>query len=182
LPLRKFSEYLNTKSSSTPMETKLQQINDTHRIWVYQSSRPLNEQEQEMIVKTGTEFLAQWTAHGDQLYATVSVLYNHFIIIALDEEKAAPGGCSIDKLLHWVMSVERSLHIDLLDRQAIAIFDASQNTRVFTPEQFEQAIAENSIREDVLVFNNLVATGKELKQNWIIPASTSWQHRYFENA
>ena len=58
------------------------------------------------ITTTIHAFLTQWTAHGASLNAGVSIPYNRFIVIALDESQQEATGCSIDASVKIIQEIE----------------------------------------------------------------------------
>ncbi len=162
------------------MEIALQNIQDSDRIWVYQANRFLTEAEIELIQTSGNAFVASWATHGKPLRAEVSIVYNLFVIVSVDEEQAKASGCSIDKSVNWISTLGRDLHIDFLDRMQIAYKDEHSIVRILPMNEFEQLAADGQIESSTLVFNNLVFSGKELNNSWNIPASESWHSRFFQ--
>ena len=50
------------------------------------------------------------------LTAGVTILENHFIVVALDEGKNGASGCSIDTLQKTIQELEKDLSIALMNR------------------------------------------------------------------
>jgi hypothetical protein len=162
------------------MEKAFEHIQDSDRIWVYQSNRFLSEAEIELIQTSGNAFVASWATHGKPLRAHVAIAHNLFVIVSVDEEQAKASGCSIDKSVNWISTLGRDLHIDFLDRMQIAYKDEQNVVRILPMNEFEQLAVDGQIESSTLVFNNLVFSGKELKNSWNIPASESWHNRFFQ--
>ncbi len=162
------------------MEIALQHIQDSDRIWVYQANRFLTEAEIELIQKAGKTFVASWATHGKPLRAEVAITHNLFVIVSVDEEQAKASGCSIDKSVNWISALGRDLHIDFLDRMQIAYKDEQNVVQILPMNEFEQLATDGQIESSTLIFNNLVFSGKELKNSWNIPASESWHNRFFQ--
>jgi hypothetical protein len=162
------------------MEKAFEHIQDSDRIWVYQSNRFLSEAEIELIQTSGNAFVASWATHGKPLRANVAITHNLFVIVSVDEEQAKASGCSIDKSVNWISTLGRDLHIDFLDRMQIAYKDERNIVQIHPMNEFEQLAANSQIESSTLVFNNLVFNGKELKNSWNIPASESWHNRFFQ--
>ena len=62
------------------------QLPPQSRIWIYQSSRPLTEGEVEDLQPVLTQFITEWTSHGQRLQASAQVFHNQFLVIANDED------------------------------------------------------------------------------------------------
>ena len=86
------------------------------RIWIYASENALTEDQQSHILTYIAEHLKGWNAHKVPLTAGVTILENHFIIIALDENKNRASGCSIDTLQKTIQELEKDLSIALMNR------------------------------------------------------------------
>jgi hypothetical protein len=78
------------------MQVPFDILSDEARVWIYPASRPFSSDECDQITTKLNAFLTQWTAHGASLNAAVTIPYNRFIVIALDESQQAATGCSID--------------------------------------------------------------------------------------
>jgi len=53
-------------------------------------------------------------------------------------------------------------------------FIVKDKVQVIPRQQFNYALENNFISADTLFFNNVVASKKELEENWIIPVRDSW--------
>jgi DNA phosphorothioation-dependent restriction protein DptG len=67
------------------MYVDFESLSGTSRIWVYQSSRELSENEVVEMSHKLERFIEEWTRHGDDLKGSFQIKYNHFIILAVDE-------------------------------------------------------------------------------------------------
>src|SRR6187401_1503982 len=90
------------------------------RIWIYQANRELTEGEINQVNETTCEFVESWTAHDKDLMASFEIRYNRFLILMVDEKSAGASGCSIDKSVHFVKSLEKKFNIDFFDRMKFA--------------------------------------------------------------
>jgi hypothetical protein len=146
------------------------------KIWIYQSKEALTPETVAGMQQYTTRFLSQWTSHGSPVTASFQILYNHFLIVGVDEEMISAGGCSIDKLLQFVQSLEKEFKISLLDRQYVAWMD--QRVVKTTPmNDFEAMIEAGAINENTIVFNNMVVTKAGFQSEWMVPLHSSWHSR-----
>ncbi len=153
-------------------------LNDSSRVWVYQSNREFNEEEMSLISREMEAFVDQWTRHGDNLKASFEIKYNHFIILAVDESFNQVSGCSIDASTHVFKKMEANFGVELLNKLNTAFKDG-ENINVVSLGDFQKYVKERKIHPDTVVFNNLVQNKAELKTSWEVPASRSWHSRYF---
>ncbi len=160
------------------METIKNMPNDA-RLWVYQSSKELNLEEIEKINALGTQFINQWSAHGASLKASFDVLYNRFIVIAVDEKQANASGCSIDKSVNFMKELEKTFNIQLFDRLQVAYKNTNNKIATCSYSEFEKMAKEGIVSKETVVFNNMVTTKNAFEKEWEVPAKNSWQSRAF---
>ena len=160
------------------MYVAFDELQDTSRVWVYQSNREFSEEEVREIGSRLEDFIAKWTRHGDDLKASYNILYNHFIILAVDESFTQVSGCSIDASTHLFRSLEQSFQVELLNKLNTA-FRNGNHINVVSLADFRKYVKEERIQPETTVFNNLVQTKRELETSWDVPAEKSWHKRYF---
>jgi hypothetical protein len=86
------------------------------RIWLYAAENAFSKDQTSYILKVISEDLKDWNAHKEPLTAGITILENHFIVIALDESKNRASGCSIDRLQNTIQKIEKELSITLMNR------------------------------------------------------------------
>ncbi len=151
------------------------------RVWVYQANRTLTPQEQIDMITFLSNFLENWTAHQQILKASVKILNNFLVIIALDESYQAASGCSIDKQVHCIKQIEEKWGISLLDHSQIAY--VSENTiQLVNFKEVKSAIGENKITPQTLIVNKNIATIGDLQSSLFLPAQETWLKNYFQTA
>lgn len=151
---------------------------DESRIWIYQSNRKMSDAEIAEIITELEQFLNNWTAHGAPLESAYCIKYNRFIILAVNQEAQAVTGCSIDASVAFIQSLEKKYDIDLLDKMNVT-FKVGEFIAHKSLIDFKKMAKEKSVTENTIVFNNLVNTIEEWKENWEIPAEFSWHSRFF---
>jgi len=160
------------------MET-LKNMSDNARLWVYQSNRELTSDEIAVIKNKGDNFINGWSAHGAALKASFDILYNRFIIIAVDENQANASGCSIDKSVNFMKELEKIFGITLFDRLQVAYKNSNNNIAACSYSEFEKMAKEDLIKPETIVFNNMVTTKLAFEKEWETPAKNSWLSRAF---
>src|SRR3546814_5314137 len=157
----------------------MHQFSDNSRGWIFQANRELSPDEIKWAFPKLQGFISEWQAHGQALAAKVEIRYNRFIVVMVDETNSAASGCSIDSLHRFMQELEKALNIQLFDRLHIAwkdqekVVSANRNT-------FGELLKSGQITSSTIVFNNLVATKKELEGNWEVPLSQSWHQQFFQ--
>jgi hypothetical protein len=151
------------------------------RVWVYQSNKELTDAEVSLVKEEGLKFISDWSAHGADLKASFDVLYNRFIVIAVDERQAMASGCSIDKSVNFMKQLEKKLNLNLFDRMQVAYREGDKIIAT-SLNNFETLAASGKINENTIVFNNLVTTKSDFDTQWETPVKNSWQSRVLKQA
>src|SRR5690242_2571513 len=139
------------------------------KVWIYQSNRNLTETEVENIKQEGEEFVEKWAAHKKALTATFDVLYNRFLVIKVDESLVSASGCSIDESVRFVKALESKFKLSLFDRMQMAYLADGENIESATLQEISNLYKSGKLKDDTLVFNNLVQDSIQMNQSWKIP-------------
>jgi hypothetical protein len=151
------------------MYVDFDKIPQNARIWVYQANRQLTDNEVVTIDNYLKPIVGQWAAHGASLLASAKVLYNRFVIIALDQSQNDASGCSIDASTRWFKELGEQLNIDFFDRSQ-AYFDGDE-IKTFSVFQSKKAIENELISPETIIFNNIsLATLGDLSNKWQMKA------------
>lgn len=160
------------------MFVEFDKMPDTSRIWIYQSNREFSSEEENVIKRNTKKFIDNWTRHGDDLKGSFTMVYNRFVVIAVDENFANVSGCSIDASVRFIQQIQSELNIDLLNKLHIA-FKTNDDVNSVSLNDFRLFIASDKITQDTIVFNNLVNTKADFESKWEVPAKESWHQRLF---
>lgn len=163
------------------MLTNFEQLSDRSRIWIYQADRPLTQREQSDILSALESFLEQWAAHGQALYASGTIAYDHFLIIATDEQFNLASGCSIDSSVRFVQEMSARFSVDFFNRMNLA-FKEGDTIKLVPMAQIKEKAESGVINENTLFFQNTIQTKAELSTSWIVKSGESWLKRYFSAA
>ena len=156
-----------------PFET----LEDSARIWIYQSGRKFTETEKSTIFEALTAFTHSWVAHGNPLKTSFAILYDQFIVLAADENFNEASGCSIDSSVRVIRQLDQQFSLGLFDRTKIGFLKDEQLSMIPLNE-LPQALAEGRWKSDSMFFNNVLSTKGQLKIGWIVPADQTWLKRY----
>jgi len=142
-------------------------INEESRIWIYAAEQKLTNKQEEYIIKSISDHLQNWEAHKEPLTAGVTILENHFILVALDESKNGASGCSIDTLQNTIQEIEKELSVSLLNR--LNVFCRVDDTIKCIPTT---KLAENANKDTL--FYDLTIQKKDELSNWLKPIKEGW--------
>lgn len=148
------------------------------RVWIYQASQPLAHAEVEALKPVLTQFVTEWTSHGQKLLASAEIFYNQFLVIANDEDINSPSGCSIDASVRFVKELEEKLSVSFFDRTQLAFLDKDK-INVVPLKAVKQGISAGAITPQSLYFDNTASTAGQINTAWPKPAKESWLSRYF---
>jgi len=137
------------------------------RIWIYASENALTEDQQSYILTYITEHLKGWNAHKVPLTAGVTILENHFIVVALDEGKNGASGCSIDTLQKTIQELEKELSISLMNR--LNVFCRIDNEIQCIPSFKLESMA----KADTPFYDLTILTKSDLN-TYLKPISEGW--------
>jgi hypothetical protein len=148
------------------------------RVWIYQASRPLSEEELMPLLPRLAAFAEEWTSHGRQLAASAQFLHRQFLVLGLDEKVAGASGCSIDASVRFVRELEQRLGVELLEKSRMA-FLADGQLRLLNRRELRAAVSAGEVTATTPYFNNTLTTKEELISNWPAPAGQTWLSSYF---
>ncbi|WP_025764187.1 hypothetical protein [Dyadobacter tibetensis] len=154
------------------------EIDLNSRIWIFQANRSLTDTEQDTIHETLKSSLENWEAHGQALTASVKLFEHRFVVLAVDERKELPSGCSIDKLTHWMQEIGHQMQIDFFDRSLVYLDDTGHLQSVAVPA-IKSSIENEIIGRYTKVYDNQVQTKAQWMTKWKVPAHQTWLKRYF---
>ena len=162
------------------MFVSFNKLPDHARVWTYQSNQTFNENQISFLTKDLESFLAQWTAHNQELEASFEIPYNRFIVLAVNEKKIKASGCSIDASVRYIKKIENKMGVILLDKMNVIL--KNNNSLVYKSlESFKKMYKEKQINNETIVFNNLVKTVEEYKNIWEIELKNSWHKKFVKN-
>ncbi|MDN4166110.1 hypothetical protein QWY31_11390 [Cytophagales bacterium LB-30] len=161
------------------MYINFDQMPDHARVWIYQAEKSLTEEQAAKVQQTAQQFIEEWTAHGKGLVGSALFMHNQFLVLAVDEHHATASGCSIDKSVHFVKSVQDSTGVDFFNRTLLVYLDEQGRLQTVALPKIKQKIEQGIFRAETLFFNNLVQSVGEWRQFWKTPAQKSWLAKYF---
>ena len=156
------------------MLTDFNNLPEDARIWIYASETSLNSNQQKEIINILSDHLEGWNAHKVPLTAGVTILENHFIVVALDENKNGASGCSIDTLQQKVQEIEKEFSISLMNR--LNVFCKIEQ-EIHSVPSFKLASVANA---NTLFYDLTILTKRDLN-TYLKPISEGWCASYVKN-
>jgi hypothetical protein len=159
------------------MLTEFKALSADSKIWIYQSNRSFQPNEIEDITRDLETFLNAWAAHGKDLKTSYLIKYKRFIIIAVDQSESSATGCSIDRMVRFIQSLEATYNVDLLDKMNVS-YKHGEYVAFKTLLDFKKMVKQKAVNADTIVFNNLVSTKQEFEEYWEVPIKESWHSKF----
>ena len=148
-------------------------FHDESRVWIYQSSRMFLISEALEMEDMLKDFISNWDSHGVPVKGFANLFFGRFIIIMADETATGVSGCSTDKSVRLIKSIEDKFKVDMFNRQSLA-FVVKNKIELVPLSQLTYAFENKFLTEETLYFNNTALTKKQLAENWITPIKNSW--------
>lgn len=139
------------------------------RIWVYSADRAFSGTELSFVKENVTAFIDDWAAHGKGLKATGDVLFDRFIVIAIDERLVPASGCSIDSSARFIKDLGAELKLDFFNRLKQYIVVENEIKRIH--------ISELGNYPESNLFNPILTDLADFRNNWLVPTKESSLYR-----
>lgn len=146
------------------------------RVWVYASNQPFNAEDTPTVRAKIQDFAQQWISHNRQLRSVGDLLHDRFVVLMVDESQADASGCSIDKSVYFLKSLQAAYGVDLFDRMQFSYLDG-ETVKTVNRDTFAQLYQEGQIKDDTLVFDPLVSTKADFDAAFVKPLGKSWHKR-----
>jgi hypothetical protein len=119
------------------------------------------------------QFVAGWQAHGVDLLAGFDVLFNTIVVVAVDETKEPPSGCSIDEVFHLLKSQHEIYGLDFFQRTLLWVQDGV-DLCVYNSGTLKEKYDAGLLTDDSLVVDMLPNNLGVLREGLWQPLSESW--------
>lgn len=143
---------------------------DHSKVWLYQSNRPLKEDETQELESKLKEFTSDWDSHGNLLPATAKVLNPYFTMVVVDQEKVGLCGGSVDAKFRFMKEIGEKFGVDFFDRMIITIKEEEEIKQVAFHDLKEHPNAE--------IFDPLIKTMGEFRKGWPLPVAETKYKRF----
>lgn len=151
------------------------------RIWIFPSSRLLNDSDVLKIEEHCSAFLQSWTAHKMDLDAAFKIIDHAFLVISVDEKNTGASGCSLDKLHQFVKQLGMELSVSFLERLNITFLQENGETTILPIKEVEKKIQHAEINAETRVYDITLLSVEELSSKFQVPLRDTWLSRYLMN-
>lgn len=157
----------------------LSRLPDSARAWAFGASRALTPEEEERLLQVVDSFLVGWKAHGTPLHAGREWRRGRFLLVAVDDERAPPSGCSIDALVRSLKELQEELGVALVDKAPVWYTDGDE-VRAVSRSEFRALADRREVAPETRVFDlSLTRLGQVREGCFELPARESWHGKAF---
>jgi hypothetical protein len=142
---------------------------ETSRVWFFGANQPITSEQKERLEPQLQEFVQNWKAHGAALTAGFEFVHDVALIVAIDESKTPPSGCSIDKIFKLLADSE----IDFMQR-TLTWQPFCNTAKTYKSIEIASAIQNGELTPESLVLNPQIITLREAREHLYIPLKESW--------
>ncbi len=160
------------------MEVDFRELPDQAKVWMYQASRPLTDQEKTIIYDLAEVFLKDWESHNIPVQGSVDILNNLFIRVAAFTDEPSMCGRAQDAQVRLVKQIEDRLSVVFTDRMLLA-FEVNGSPQVVHLNDISDKVQEGVLNPKTVFFNNLIGSKSEFETAWKTAAAATWLERYF---
>jgi tetrahydromethanopterin S-methyltransferase subunit B len=146
--------------------------------WVFSANRQLKADEENWLSERLEMFTRQWNSHGNELKTFVSILEHQLLVVVVDQSHGQASGCSIDKLMAFMRTIEAELPLDWTDRSKV-VLKVSEEIVISSLKTIKERLSDLD-PNDTLVYNTSASCFKELLNNFEMPLSKSWLSRFVD--
>jgi hypothetical protein len=130
------------------------------RVWTYLCNRALSSKEVNEVQLELNLFTKSWKAHQKQLNASANIIYDRYVVFAVDESAAEITGCSIDASVHFMKTLQEKISADFFNRMNVLVRVGSAN-KLISYNDLENYRGES-------VFNPRIERLEQLRENWLV--------------
>ncbi len=160
------------------MLVSFDQLPDSARLWIFQSSSRLSDVVAEDLQRVAESFVENWTAHQSALHGAVVIVDQLFLVVAVDEKITGASGCSIDKLNQFMRGREQAMNVKWFDRLLVSYKDANGNPHQLRLASIEEKLQSGELSAESLVYDTTIENVEAFRSRFISPLKNTWLNRY----
>ncbi|WP_456463072.1 ABC transporter ATPase [Lutibacter sp.] len=155
------------------MIVTFKEISQNSKLWIFPSSRKFYPKELPEIKNNIEDFLTNWLHNSVPLKCAYQLKHDRFILVAVDDTENNLSIEAHNLLIEFIQELEKSLKVILLDKINVC-YKQGEFVQYKDLKDFKKMIKSKGVSQKTIVFNNLITTKGELKQNWEINIMDSW--------
>ncbi len=153
-----------------PFET----LPDSSRVWTFGSDRPLDAEQEKLLLHGVDEYLKGWKAHGAPLTVGREWRDARFLTVAVDQSDTGATGCSIDGLFRVLQQLESATGANLVGGGRVFYRDGQAAVQSVPRGEVAALGSSGAITPDTVVFDTTLTDLGSWRGNFERPARKSW--------
>ena len=146
------------------------QLPDHSPLFIFPFSIDPEEGKKEKILSACREFLSGWKAHSQPVSAIAWTEENRFLLITADPSVNLPGGCSKDKLFHFVSNLMKETRLGEVPLHLFWVKSGEQ-IKSMTKNELQEQVSSGLLLEDSPLFPTWISELGQFKNLWGKPIS-----------
>jgi hypothetical protein len=142
-------------------------IQDNYKIWMFQTNRPVYQEEQTKLSPELNAFIEEWAAHGTSIVGAFEWINPFILVIGVDETVAAPGGCSLDAETRFLKQLGAQHSIDFFVRMKVVALDNNEWKQL----SFEEVV--HAAPGKIQIVDTTINNWADFKQKGIVAPNVS---------
>ncbi len=151
-----------------------QNLSEEAKVFLYPSSRKFYPNELEEIEIKIKEFISDL----DTISVAFKIEYKRFLLFFVSEDVSLSTAL-MDKFALFIMQLEKDYEVVLLDKVNVC-FKQGEFVQYQEMKRFRELVKKKSISKKTIIFNNLIQTKYEFKNEWEVPVTESWLSHLFK--
>lgn len=169
--------------TTKPDLTRLTDLPDDARLWVYAADRDLNDLEEKRVAEILSDFCRSWTSHGRRVQSAADVLEGRFAVIAGMIPDGDVSGCGIDASVHALDRAASELALQWLPGVMVHYRDENGVIRSIPRSKFRELVRSGTVTSATHVFDLSIQTLGQLRAGMLEQsAGDTWHARVFRIA
>jgi hypothetical protein len=153
---------------------RFDELDDTARVWVFATDRPLRGGATRRLLSEVDRFLDGWAAHGAALTCAREWQDDRFLAVAVDENANTASGCSIDGLFRLLKTLEPTVGASLMSGGHVYYRDDNDSVAAVTRDEFSERAAAGVVHAQTRVFDTTVTRMRDFREHFETDAGRSW--------
>ena len=156
----------------------IKNLADDSRVWIYGFNKRLGPAEIEIVKNRLQIFVDSWQVHSSQVEGGFELFESQFVFLATND---TVSGCSIDSSIAVFKELKEVHGLDALDQNLIFFRNENNEVQTVSRSDFRIMVESGKIAPDTRVFNLMLNTTRQLKENLFeTDFSNSWHEKVFK--
>ncbi|MBM77159.1 MAG: hypothetical protein CL846_01635 [Crocinitomicaceae bacterium] len=145
------------------------EFNTKAKVWLYISSKFLDDNAQQIIFDAFSVFKDTWKSHGDKVNGDLLFMDNYVLVIGANVLDDSMCGRAVDSQVRFIKEMEEKTGFSFMNRQNICL-KHSNEINVVPFSNLKSLFDKGQLDKNTLVYNSMIQLNNE---NIVLPISHS---------